>query len=196
MLTKQAKVLSRKELQRLLDHVTHGRHPERDRVMILLSFRAGLRSKEISGISWSMITDASGALADTISLPNRASKGRNGGRQIPMHEDLREALATLMAVRPDKVRYDRPVVYSERADGYSANAVAVWFHDKFRQIGIEGASSHSGRRTFITALAKKIVEAGGSLRDVQQLAGHASLSMTQAYIEGDSAAKKNVMKLI
>ena len=196
MLTKQAKVLSRKELQRLLDHVTHGRHPERDRVMILLSFRAGLRSKEISGLTWSMITDASGALGDAIALPNRASKGRNGGRSIPLHDELRDALAGLMAARPDKVRADRPVIYSERADGYSANGVAVWFFEKYREIGIEGASSHSGRRTFITALAKKIVEAGGSLRDVQQLAGHASLSMTAAYIEGDSQAKKNVMKLI
>ena len=196
MLTKQAKVLSRKELQRLLDRVTHGRHPERDRVMILLSFRAGLRSKEIAGLTWSMITDASGTLGDTIALPNRASKGRNGGRAIPLHDELRDALAALMAARPDKVRADRPVIYSERADGYSANAVAVWFFEKYREIGIEGASSHSGRRTFITALAKKIVEAGGSLRDVQQLAGHASLSMTAAYIEGDSQAKKNVMKLI
>ena len=196
MLTKQAKVLSRKELQRLLDRVTHGRHPERDRVMILLSFRAGLRSKEIAGLTWSMITDASGTLGDTIALPNRASKGRNGGRSIPLHDELRDALAALMDARPDKVRADRPVIYSERADGYSANAVAVWFFEKYREIGIEGASSHSGRRTFITALAKKIVEAGGSLRDVQQLAGHASLSMTAAYIEGDSQAKKNVMKLI
>jgi len=196
MLTKQAKVLSRKELQRLLDRVTHGRHPERDRVMILLSFRAGLRSKEIAGLTWSMITDASGTLTDTIALPNRASKGRNGGRLIPLHDELRDALAALMAARPDKVRADRPVIYSERADGYSANAVAVWFHERYREVGIEGASSHSGRRTFITALSKKIIEAGGSLRDVQQLAGHASLSMTAAYIEGDSQAKKNVMKLI
>jgi integrase len=196
MLTKQAKTLSRKELQRLLDRVTHGRHPERDRAMVLLSFRAGLRSKEISGLTWSMVTDASGTLADTIALPNRASKGRNGGRSIPLHDELRDALAALMDARPDKVRADRRVIYSERADGYSANAVAVWFFEKYREIGIEGASSHSGRRTFITALAKKIVEAGGSLRDVQQLAGHASLSMTQAYIEGDAAAKRNVMKLI
>jgi len=196
MLTKQAKTLSRKELQRLLDRVTHSRHPERDRTMILLSFRAGLRSKEIASLTWSMITDASGALADTIALPNKASKGRNGGRSIPLHDELRDALAALMTARPDKVRADRPVIYSERADGYSANAVAVWFFEKYGEIGIEGASSHSGRRTFITALAKKIVEAGGSLRDVQQLAGHASLSMTAAYIEGDSQAKKNVMKLI
>jgi integrase len=196
MLGKQAKVLSRKELQRLLDHVSHSRHPERDRVMVLLSFKSGLRAKEIAGLTWSMITDASGALADTIALPNKASKGRNGGRHIPLHDDLREALSGLMIARGDKVRPHLPVIYSERAEGYSANAIAVWFHERFRQTGIEGASSHSGRRTFITSLAKRIVEAGGSLRDVQQLAGHSSLSTTQGYIEGDTAAKKNVMKLI
>lgn len=74
--------------------------------------------------------------------------------------------------------------------------MAVWFHTRFRELGVEGASSHSGRRTFITGLAKKIVEAGGSLRDVQELAGHTSLATTQKYIQGDSAAKRNVMKLI
>jgi integrase/recombinase XerD len=196
MLGKQAKVLGPREVRRLLDHVSHSRHPERDRVMVLLSFKSGLRAKEIAGLTWSMITDASGALADTIALPNKASKGRNGGRHIPLHDDLRVALADLLIARADKVRPNLPVIYSERADGYSANAIAVWFHGRFRQTGIEGASSHSGRRTFITSLAKRIVEAGGSLRDVQQLAGHSSLSITQTYIEGDAAAKKNVMKLI
>src|ERR1700726_621003 len=103
MLGKQAKVLSRKELQRLLDHVSHSRHPERDKVIVLLSFRAGLRSKEIAGLRWSMVTDASGALSDTIALPNRASKGKHGGRHIPLHDELRDALTMLMAARPDKV---------------------------------------------------------------------------------------------
>ena len=105
-------------------------------------------------------------------------------------------MTSLKAVRGDKVRPDRPVVYSERAAGYSANAVAVWFHTRFAELGIEGASSHSGRRTFITAAAKKIAEAGGSLRDVQELAGHASLATTQRYIQGDTAAKRNVIGLI
>src|SRR5262249_4624434 len=144
MLGKQAKVLSRKELQRLVDHVSHGRHPERDRVIIMLSFRAGLRSKEIAGLTWSMVTDASGMLADTIALPDRISKGHKGGRLIPMHDHLRDALANLMTARPDKVQLDRPVVYSERAHGFSPNSVAVWFFEKYREIGLDGASSHSG----------------------------------------------------
>src|SRR6266480_1045048 len=196
MLTKQAKVVSPRELQRLLDRVTHGRHPERDRAMVLLSFKAGLRAKEIAGLTWSMVTDASGGLADRIALPNRASKGKSGGREIPLHGELRNALTALMTARGDKVRPNLPIIYSERAAGYSANAIAVWFHERFKELGIEGASSHSGRRTFITAAARKIVEAGGSLRDVQELAGHASLGTTQRYIEGDSAAKRKVIGLI
>jgi integrase/recombinase XerC len=196
MLTKQAKVVSPKELQRLMDHIGHSRHPARDRAIILLSFKAGLRAKEIAGLTWSMVTDASGELGDRIALPNRASKGRNGGREIPMHRELRAALEALKAARPDKVRPDRPVIYSERATGVSANSIATWFYERFRDLGINGASSHSGRRTFITSAARKIVEAGGSLRDVQELAGHSSLATTQRYIAGDSAARRKVIDLI
>ena len=196
MLNKQAKVVSQREQRRLLDHVTHGRHPQRDRVIVLLSFKAGLRAIEIAGLTWSMVTDASGEIADHIALPNRASKGKSGGRTIPLHSELRDALATLKTVRGGRARPNAPVIYSERADGYSANAVAVWFHTRFAELGVQGASSHSGRRTFITSAARKIVEAGGSLRDVQELAGHASLGTTQRYIEGDSAAKRKVIGLI
>jgi integrase/recombinase XerD len=160
------------------------------------AFKAGLRAKEIAELTWSMITDATGEISEAIALPNFASKGRSGGRTIPLHGELREALIALIASRGDKVRADHPVIYSERARGYSAAAVAVWFHTRFRELGVQGASSHSGRRTFITSLAKKIVEAGGSLRDVQELAGHTSLATTQKYIQGDIAAKRNVMKLI
>ena len=165
-------------------------------MIVLLSFKAGLRAKEIAGLTWSMVIDTTGELADAISLQNKASKGRNGGRTIPLHNELRHALVSLKAVRGEKARPNLPVVYSERADGYSANAIAVWFLTRFREIGIEGASSHSGRRSFITALAKRITEAGGSLRDVQELAGHSSLATTQRYIQGDSAAKRNVIGLI
>src|SRR5690349_21493185 len=195
-LGKQAKIFDPKHVAKLLDHVAKSRHPERDRVMVLLSFKAGLRAKEIAGLTWSMVTTATGDLADTISLPNRASKGKGGGRTIPLHNDLRAALVSLKAVRGDKLRPHLPVVYSERADGYSPNAVAVWFLTRYRETGVEGASSHSGRRTFITAAAKKISEAGGSLRDIQELAGHSSLGTTQRYIQGDSQAKRNVIGLI
>jgi integrase/recombinase XerC len=125
--------------------------------MVLLSFKAGLRAKEIAGLTWSMVTDATGQLADAISLPNKASKGKAGGRTIPLHSELRAALVRLKAVRGTRLRPQLPVVYGERADGYSANAIAVWFLTRFREIGIEGASSHSGRRTFIRRPRKRLL---------------------------------------
>ena len=76
------------------------------------------------------------------------------------------------------------------------NAIAVWFHTRYNELGIQGASSHSGRRSFITATAKKITDAGGSLRDIQELAGHSSLATTQQYIAGDTAAKRKVIALV
>jgi integrase/recombinase XerD len=113
-----------------------------------------------------------------------------------MHPDLKAALVGLHKERGVKAHPDWPVIHSERDRGLSAGAVAVWFHRLFTGLGMVGCSSHSGRRTFITRAARKISEAGGSLRDVQMLAGHANLSMTARYIEHDADAQKKVVALI
>ena len=183
---KQAKILSDAQVRAALGHVDSvSRYPERDRVMILLSVKAGLRAREIAGLTWSMVTDAECTLGDAILLPNSASKGRNGGRTIPLNPTLREALEALGANRGDDARSDAHIIHSEHGEGYSPSAVQVWFARLYGALGFDGASSHSGRRTFITKAAKKIIEAGGSLRDIQELAGHSSLATTQRYIQGD-----------
>ena len=81
-LGKQAKILTDKQIALALAAVATRRYPLRDRVIILLSVRAGLRAKEVSNIRWSMVTDAQGAVTDTIHLVNGASKGKRGGREI------------------------------------------------------------------------------------------------------------------
>src|SRR5260370_39475304 len=88
-----------------------------------------------------------------------------------------------------------PVIHSERNRGLSAAAVVVWFHRLYRDLGMVGCSSHSGRRTFITRAARKISEAGGSLRDVQILAGHANVVTTSRYIEHYAEAQTRVASL-
>jgi len=191
---KQAKILTDAQVRAALSACDGHRYPLRDRVMVLLSVRAGLRAKEIACLKWRMVTDAEGEVGDALHLGNKSSKGRNGGRTIPLHAELRAALLALKETRT--VDADDRVIFSERTIGMSPTAVQVWFHRHYAALGFVGASSHSGRRTFVAKLAKKIVEAGGSLRDVQELAGHASLTTTQRYIQGSNDAKRRVMGLI
>jgi hypothetical protein len=88
---KQAKMLTPKQETAVLTYLQTLRYPVRDRVMFLLSIKAGLRAKEIACLTWSMVTDADGQVAEMLALPNRASKGRGGGRMIPLNLTLRAA---------------------------------------------------------------------------------------------------------
>ncbi len=184
----QTKVITRPQERAVLDYLRHTRNPERDRVTFLLSLKAGLRAKEIAALQWGMVTDATGHGSEAIALPDNASKGKSG-RTVYLHPDLKDALEVLQTVSPN-TRSDWPVIYSTRNKGFSATTVKDWFPRLYRTLGMDGCSSHSGRRTFITRAARQVSVVGGSLRDVQQLAGHASLAMTQRYIEGDTDAKR------
>jgi integrase len=194
--TRQAKILSAKQQAMVLHHLKNARYPARDTVVFQLSMKAGLRAKEISAVTWAMVTDSDGQVGNDIELENIASKGQHGGRTIPLHPELKLALITLKEERGDRARPGLPVIYSERGAGQSAAAIGLWFHRLYKKLGLMGCSSHSGRRTFITNAARKIVQAGGSLRDVQQLAGHSGLQTTQRYIEGSSDAKRKVVGML
>ena len=193
---KQAKMLTPKQETAVLTYLQTMRYPARDRVMFLLSIKAGLRAKEIACLTWAMVTDAEGQVAEVLVLPNTASKGRRGGRMIPLNMTLRAALVDLHQLRGEEVYPDRPVAFSERGGRLTASSVTKWFFHLYRDLGMTGCSSHSGRRTFITRAARKVSEVGGSVRDVQQLAGHASLQTTQRYIDGDTEAKRKLVQLI
>ncbi len=199
---KQAKALSEAQVRTSLSHLAGTRNPERDTAIFMLSIKAGLRAKEIASLRWSMITDPEGHVADAMELQDVASKG-NGGRTIPLHKDLRSALVRLKdhaegrrAEIGHSLDLSANVITSERGEHLSPNSVAHWFKRLYASLGFDGCSSHSGRRTFITRAARKVSEAGGSLRDVQQLAGHASLQTTQRYVEGSTDAKRRLVALI
>ncbi len=148
-------------------------------MIFLLSVRAGLRAKEIAALKWEMLTDAESELADVVALTNEASKGRRGGRAIPIAKDLKTAVLTLKAEAASDYRNNPYVVTSERGLKTSSCAAVKKFAGWYRDLGFTGASSHSGRRTAITNWARRISTVGGSLRDVQILAGHTALSTTQ-----------------
>jgi integrase/recombinase XerD len=188
---KQAKLLSKDDLQDLLVYASATRNPIRNRVIVLLSAKAGLRAGEIANLTWDMVVDPTGAISTAIELRDHAAKKRSG-RLIPLHKDLRNALASWRSVTLGA----GPVVLSERGCAMTPLSIVVWFARAYRAVGLEGCSSHSGRRTFITRAARLVHKAGGSLRDVQLLAGHRSIQTTQRYIDGDTDAQRKLVSLI
>jgi integrase len=191
-----AKILGGGEVRRVLGVALRRRYPDRNRVMVLLSVKAGLRACEIARLTWPMVTDARGRIGRMIELPARAAK-KGSGRRIPVHPVLHRALVKLQrsSVENDGIQ-SGAVVRSERGGAMTAKGVVDWFTSVFQELGLEGCSSHSGRRTFITRGARLIHKAGGSLRDVQELAGHRSIKTTQGYIDGDGDAQRRLIGLI
>ena len=184
-LGKQAKTLSKGQVEAVLGYLAKTRWPTRNRLIFLLSVKAGLRAKEIARLTWRMVIDPSGRVGQAIHLEDSASKGRSG-RVIPINEELR--LAIFEYSKTISIPTSTFMIESERSKGMSPQAVVNLFWRWYRHIGFFGCSSHSGRRTFITNTARKISTVGGSLRDVQMLAGHTNLRTTQRYIEANPDA--------
>jgi len=192
-LGKQAKTLSKGQVEAMLAYLSTTRHPERNRLIFLLSVKAGLRAKEIARLNWLMTNDSQGEIGRTIYLLDSASKGKSG-RIIPLNEDLRNAL---IEYRNQVMSFAGPLVIStERGLSTSAQAIVNMFQRWYRHLGFDGCSSHSGRRTCITNTARKISTVGGSLKDVQELAGHANLRTTQRYIDANPEAQVRVVGLV
>ena len=192
-LRKQAKTLTKQQCDAVLAYLETTRHPIRNRLIFLLSVRAGLRAKEISGLTWTMVMSSDGKLANEISLHDLASKGRSG-RTVPICRSLKAALADWQLFTGELFA-DAHVITTERSKSTSAQVIINLFKGWYCALGFEGCSSHSGRRTFITNAARKISTVGGSLRDVQALAGHSSLNTTQRYIDTNPEAKRRVVEL-
>ena len=133
-------------------------------------------------------TDAVGNIAGEIRLQDIAAKGNSGG-VVFISKRLGDALAAYGNGQLLKGR----VIKSQNGAGMNAQVVTNWFFNLYRELGYDGCSSHSGRRTAITRWARRISSVGGSMRDVQSLARHSSLAMTQRYIEISEEACRRVV---
>lgn len=192
-LSKQAKVLTKPQVKAVLGYLKEKRHAERNVVMFLLSVKAGLRAKEIAELKWLYVLNSDNTLSDSIHLPNKASKGKSSGRIVPMSSDLKQALQELWS---ESVDSSSSVIASQKGGAMSSQVVINFFKKLYAEMGIVGASSHSGRRTAITAWARGVSTVGGSLRDVQALAGHSSIATTERYIDQNAEAKKKLVELL
>lgn len=173
----RAKILTESQLTDVLAHAR-----PMMRVAVLASFRTGLRAKELAALDWAMILDAKGVIGDFIDLPPISSKGRCGAGRLPITADLKDALVMLWRSR--RMPKGGPVLTDDHLGRLSADAVRFRLKALYEKAGLNGVSSHSGRRTFGTALASKV-----NLSSVQKALRHARPATTLHYVDAVSDAE-------
>jgi integrase/recombinase XerD len=187
----QAKTLTKKDLEKLLCHINTKRHAQRNRVMMLLTHLAGLRIGEVAALRWADVITSDGTVKDEVRLLPAMTKGGHA-RTIFINERLRAELQNY-ADQAKCVDRSYPFFASQKSikAGFNANSLAQTFALLYEGAGLEGASSHSGRRTFLTTLANK----GTAIHILKTLAGHRSISTTAAYLYSSPSQLKAAVEL-
>ena len=186
----QAKTFTQAELDQVLRYVSTKKYAIRDRAMILTSFWSGMRVGEISQLKMGDVLNEDGSIRNEVRLSAAQTKG-NQGRLVFIPNKLRDEFAAYLKTRKI-TNADIPFFHTDHRLGFSANGLCQWFFWAYKLAGINGASSHSGRRSFITNLANK----GIGVRVLASLAGHKSIMVTQRYIDVNDDMKRNAVELI
>jgi integrase/recombinase XerD len=191
-MSKQAKTLNEQELRKVLDYISTRKHAMRNRAILMTTFLSGMRVSEVASLKFNDVVDSDGNIRSEIRLTPEMTKGQYA-RVVFVNERLRKELEKY-------IRFYNPAdkamkfFYSQRkeSDGFNSNTLTQHFHYLYKRAGLDGASSHSGRRSFITNLASK----GVSVRVLMNLAGHRSISTTQAYIDINDNMLRSAVELV
>ena len=193
-MSKQAKTLSTTELRRVLDYTATRKHSARNRALLMTTHLSGMRVGEIASLRNSDVLDGEGNIRTEIRLSAEQTKG-NEARVVFVNDKLRKELELYTRLL-DKANINPALkfFYSQKrkSDGFTANTLTQFFHYLYKRAGIDGASSHSGRRTFITNLASK----GVGVRVIMGLSGHKSLAVVQKYIDVNDDMKRKAVELV
>ena len=145
-LTRQMKTIDPKIEETILCYISqNSRNPIRDRTIFLLSIKSGLRSKEISKLKWKHILDHEGEFMDSIHLTNDLSKGKNGGRMIPINSRLKSSLIDLLKKKLNEGEWmvsllEEPIITTQRnrRTHTSPQAITNFFHHLIPKYGTDG----------------------------------------------------------
>ena len=189
---KQAKLLSDAERKRLAAVIDSKRYATRNHTAVALSFYAGLRACEIAGLRIADVFEVGGAVRDTIYLSAAQTKG-SAGNTVLVNKKLAKALKRYAAAYPKRIQQpNAAVLFSAKGSGFTAQTTVNLFQTLYKAAAIDGASSHSGRRQFVTELADKGVNA----RVVQALARHKHLNTTMRYIDLNENKMRAAVELV
>lgn len=186
----QARTLTSKELRRVLDHIATRPHAARNRAMLLLTHWAGCRVGEVAALSVRDVQHADGSVRTEIRLDATQTKGRHA-RVVFVSERLRKELAAYLKAM-GQCQPEAALFRTQKRAGFSANTLCQTLNAIYRSAGLDGATSHSGRRSFITTLATK----GVGVRVLASLAGHRSIATTQRYIDVNDEMKRAAVELV
>jgi integrase/recombinase XerD len=187
----QAKTLTQAEIDQVLAYMATCRFALRNRVMLLTSFWSGMRVGEIAALKVGDVANTDGTVKAEVRLSAEQTKGRQP-RTVFLPEKLRIELQRYMDLRRAYTDPAQILFVTAGAKAFSANVMAQHFFWLYKKAGIAGASSHSGRRSFITNLAAKSI----GIRVLASLAGHRSIAVTQKYIDVNDDMKRNAVELI
>ena len=171
---KQAKILSEQQVEDLLFFAKTTRTRIEIASLFCFQRRQVFELPRFANLTLEMVVEPTGNVSSHIELRDHAAK-MGSGRTVPINALLHEALVACRT----KNRGHGPVVTSERGGKMTALSIVIWFARAYEALGLEGCSSHSGRRTFITRAARVVHKAGGSIRDIQLLAGQRSIQTIQ-----------------
>ena len=189
---KQAKLLNPAEFKRLTAVIDSKRHSVRNHAVVALSFYAGLRACEIAGLRVGDVYEANGTVRDSFYLRAEQTKGSEGGTVL-VNKRLAAALRRYAAANPRHcVKPDAALIYSGKGGGFSAQTIVNLFATLYAAAGITGASSHSGRRQFVSTMASK----GINPRIIQVLVRHRHLNTTMHYIDVNENALRTAVEII
>ena len=188
----QARALGAAEMEQVLEHVNAGRHAHRNRCFILLTHLAGLRVGEVASLRWMDVMTADGHIKDEVRLLPEMTKGKHA-RTVFISTRLRQELQQYADIYRRAAPLDCPLFYSQKGmrSGFTANSLTQTIAKLYRGAGLDGATSHSGRRTFLTNLANK----GTAIHLLRTLAGHRSISTTATYLCSSPTQLKAAVEL-
>lgn len=186
----KAKVLSEAEFKLLLLVAKEGKFGARNLAIIYCSFGLGLRAKEIASLTIGDVTSSNYQLLDELSLTRSMTKGEKQRHAYLTHKKIRDVLQVHLNDIKTMPR-DKALFQTQRKSRFTANTLQKWFRSLYDKAGIHGASSHSGRRTFIT----RLIEQGADIKAVSRLAGHANIVTTAIYVEDNPERLKRLTNL-
>lgn len=191
-MSKQAKTLNLSEIRRVMDYIATRKHCLRNRALVAISLYSGMRVGEISSLRYCDVVSEDGEILKEIRLRAENTKTKEA-RTVFISDRLEKELQNYTKVYKPKDTKSK-LFYSQKRDkeGFNPNTLTQFYHYLYKNAGIIGASSHSGRRTFATEISSN----GVGIRVLQRLLGHKNIQTTAIYVDASDDMLRKAVNLI